>query len=104
MSGRNPHALDNFESGACRLVRTAAKALTSHGSEKAGVTSYWNSFLEDEGESNKIVTFRSNRFNIFFLMLLLCFFTSHLHDFLNQFLSPNDLLKSVKFDIGEKVY
>jgi hypothetical protein len=37
-------------------------------------------------------------------MLLLCFFTSHLQDFLNQFLSPNDLLKSVEFDIGEKVY
>jgi len=105
VSGRNPHAFNNSESGACRLVRTAAKALTSHGSEKAGVASYWNSFLEDKGESNKIVTFRSNRFNIlFFDAAALFFHKSHLQDFLNQFLSPNDLLKSVEFDISEKVY
>lgn len=105
LSGRNPQTFNNSESGACRLVRTAAKALTSHGSEKAGVASYWNSFLEDMGESNKIATFRSNRFNILFFDAAAFFFHKcHLQDFLNQFLSPNDLLKSVEFDIGEKVY
>jgi E1A/CREB-binding protein len=40
VSGRNPHSFSKSESGACRLVRTAAKALTTHGSEKAGVASY----------------------------------------------------------------
>jgi len=46
------------------LIRTAAKAFTTHGSEKSGVTSYWNSHLEEKNEKNKPVTFRSNRFNI----------------------------------------
>ena len=38
-SGRNPNAFNNSESGASHLVRTAAKALTTHGFEKAGVAS-----------------------------------------------------------------
>ena len=46
------------------MIRTAAKALTTHGSEKSGVTSYWNS----------------------------------------QWVGPNDLLKSIEYDINEKVY
>jgi hypothetical protein len=53
-------------SGASRLVRTAAKTLTTHGSEKAGVASYWQSFLDDVGQKNHLVTFRANRFNILF--------------------------------------
>jgi hypothetical protein len=28
----------------------------------------------------------------------------HLTNFLNQWISPNDLLKSVEFDINEKIY
>jgi hypothetical protein len=39
VSGRNPNAFNNSESGASHLVRTAAKALPTHGSEKAGVAS-----------------------------------------------------------------
>jgi hypothetical protein len=54
VSGRNPNAFNNSESGASRLVRTAAKALTTHGSEKAGVASYWQSFLDDVGQKNHL--------------------------------------------------
>ena len=105
VSGRNPHSFSKSESGACRLVRMAAKALTTHGSEKAGVASYWNSFLEEKGETNKIATFRSNRFNILFYDAAALFYhKSHLQDFLNQWISPNELLKSIEYDINEKIY
>ena len=100
VSGRNPNAFNNSESGASRLVRTAAKALTTHGSEKAGVASYWQSFLDDVGQKNHLVTFRANRFNILFYdSAALYFHRDHLTIFLNQWISPNDLLKSVEFDI-----
>ena len=105
VSGRNPNAFNNSESGASRLVRTAAKALTTHGSEKAGVASYWQSFLDDVGQKNHLVTFRANRFNILFYdSAALYFHRDHLTNFLNQWISPNDLLKSVEFDINEKIY
>ena len=29
---------------------------------------------------------------------------SHLQDFLNQWISPNELLKSIEYDINEKIY
>ena len=51
-TGKNPHSFGNQESGAARLVRTAAKAFTSHGSEKAGVTSYLDSYLEEKREES----------------------------------------------------
>ena len=103
-SGRNPHSFGSSESSAVRLVRTAAKAFTAHGSEKAGVASYWESFLSEKELTNKLVTFRSNRFNIIFYdAAALYYHWCHIQDFLNQWLSPNDLLKSIMFDVNEKL-
>jgi len=105
VGGRNPYSFNTNESGGCRLVCTAAKALTAHGSEKAGVASYWQSYLEDQQKKNKLVTFRSNRFNILFYdSAALYYHKDHLIDFLNQWIGPNDLLKSIEFDINEKVF
>lgn len=103
-SERNPHAFNSFESGACRLIRTAAKGLTTHGSEKAGAASYWNSFLDEMGKK-QIATFRSNRFNILFVHAAAVFYhKDHIKNFLNQWIYPNELLKSIEFDIIEKIY
>ena len=59
VSGRNPNAFNDSESGASRLVRTAAKALTTHGSEKTGVASYWQSFLDDVGQTKSPCNFQN---------------------------------------------
>lgn len=64
-SGKNPHSFGNLESSAVRLIRTSAKAFTSHGSEKAGVASHWESYLE-KSKTNHLVPFSSNRFNIIY--------------------------------------
>lgn len=69
--GNNPHTSDSSsESGCVILIRTACKAFTKHGSDKSGVASYWNSFLNSKERVSKLVTFRGNRFNMAHFMLL----------------------------------
>jgi len=104
-SVKNSHAFNLNESGSSWLVQTAPKALTTHGSEKAGMASYWNSHLKVQNEKNKLVTFGSNRFNILFYdTAALYYHKHHLINFFNQWVGPNDLLKYIEFDINEKVY
>ena len=46
-SGRNP-AFGSSENGEARLMQTAAKAFTDHGSDKSGIGAIWNTFLEQQ--------------------------------------------------------
>jgi len=95
-SVKNSHAFNLNESGGSRLVQTAPKALTTHGSEKAGMASYWNSHLKVQNEKNKLVTFGSNRFNILFYdTAALYYHKDHLINFFNQWVGPNDLLNTL---------
>ena len=55
------------ESGVVRLVRTACKALSKHGSERSGVYQSFTSYLVTNGiNSNPLAPFRGNRFNTLF--------------------------------------
>ena len=93
------------ESGTARLVRTAAKAFHPPGSDEPGVAAYFASYLLGKDDKLKIVSYRGSRFNIlFYESAALYFHRDHLTIFLNQWISPNDLLKSVEFDINEKIY
>ena len=103
-SGRNPFAFGN-ESGAARLVRTAAKAFTEHGCDKSGIASDWNTYLQQEGTNNKLETYRANRFNILFYDAAATYYhRHHIYNFISSLPEPNNLLKAVHFDIQQKVY
>ena len=55
-------------SGTQRLIRTACKAFTHRGSEQAGCSAYFRSYLRDKGIHRiALAPFRGNRFNIIFL-------------------------------------
>lgn len=55
----------NLESGVVRLVRTACKALSKHGSEQSGVYQSFTSYLESNGiKRNPLASFRGNRFSM----------------------------------------
>ncbi|XP_048751175.2 uncharacterized protein LOC125662866 [Ostrea edulis] len=103
--GRNPYSFEWKESGASRLTRTVSKALTMHGCEKSGVGSHFSTYLKDKGAKNKLITFRGHRFNHLFYAAGATY--HHLEDikvYLDSWSDPNDLLKSISFDINEKAY
>ena len=55
------------ESGTVRLVRTACKALSKHGSEQSGVYQSFTAYLLSNNiPKNPLASFRGNRFNILF--------------------------------------
>jgi len=66
------------ESGTVRLVRTACKALSKHGSEQSGVYQSFTSSLSSHGvPKNPMASFKRNCFNFFFfLMQVHCFIYS----------------------------
>ena len=64
-AGKNPFAFGP-ESGAARLIRTTAKALTERGCDMSGVSSHWLRYLEELSINNYLVSYRANRFNILF--------------------------------------
>lgn len=104
-SGKNPYSFDWKESGASRLTRTVSKALTMHGCEKSGVGSHFSTHLKEKGVKNKLITFRGHRFNHLFYAAGATY--HHLADiktFLDSWSDPNELLKSISFDVNEKVY
>ena len=62
------HAMVNkSEPGTIRLIRTACKAFSRHGSEKSGVYQHFTAFLKiNNVPRNPLASFRGNRFNIAF--------------------------------------
>ena len=96
------------ESGASRLVKTAAKAVVHpHCSDEAGIASEFISFLKGRGRYLKIVTCRGNRFNILFYDAGALYY--HWDDllsmiyYLNDWPNPNRLLLAVKEDMTNDV-
>ena len=54
------------ESGTVRLVRTACKALSKHGSEQSGVYQSFTSLSSHGVSKNPLASFKGNWFNILF--------------------------------------
>ena len=104
-SGQNPHSFEDSGSGTFRLVRTSAKALTQRGCEKSGIHSYFKTFLDGREKKNHILTYHGHRFNIVFHDAGAVFYhAGDIKDILLKWPNPNKLLKSIVFDIQEKVY
>ena len=90
------------ESGIVRLVRTACKALSKHGSEQSGVYQSFTSYLVSNGiKRNPLAPFRGNRINILFYDAGVLFYISDfvISFFRNIWQTPNQLLRAVFQDI-----
>lgn len=102
-SGRNPYAFDWKESGATRLTRTSSKALTMQGCDKSGIGSHFSTYLQSFNKTNHLISFRGHRFNhLFYAAGATYHHAQDIQNFLNTWSDPNELLKSVSFDIREK--
>jgi hypothetical protein len=100
----NPHVFQTSESGPARLVRTSVKAVHPHGSEEAGVASYFLAFLQGKGEKLNLVSYRGNRFNILFYdSAALYHHRQHLREFLSTWPNPNNLISAVLSDLSDDV-
>ena len=90
------------ESGTVRLVRTASKALSKHGSEQSGVYQPFTAYLSSHGVTrNPLASFRGNRFNILFYDAGALFTIAPLVEkfFMEVWQTPNQLLRAVLADI-----
>ncbi|XP_060585907.1 uncharacterized protein LOC132741695 [Ruditapes philippinarum] len=104
VEGKNPHAY-GAESGSFRLLRTAAKAFTKRGSDKAGVHSYFETYLAGKGIKNRMVTFHGHRINVAFHDGAAVYHhRNEIKEFLECWPEKNGLLKCIAFDINEMVY
>ncbi len=95
------------ESGVVRLIRTACKALSKHGSEQSGVYKSFTSFLESNGiKRNPLASFRGNRFNILFYDAGALYYISNLVKtfFCEVWQTPNQLLRAVLSDVQVPEY
>lgn len=102
---QNPESFQSHGSGAHRLVRSAAKAFTQRGCDKAGVHSYFEAFLRGRGQENHLLTFHGHRFNIVFYDAAAVYYhRKDITEFLNAWPNPNGLLKAVAFDIRQNVF
>ncbi|KAK6168725.1 hypothetical protein SNE40_019911 [Patella caerulea] len=103
--GKNPFAFKSNDSGTFRLARNAATALTKRGSDKNGIASYWNVFLQSRGTENALLTFHGHRINIAFYNCAAVFFHKQdICDILKDWKDPNGLLQALFFDVKEKVF
>ena len=97
-----PVLVRKSESGIVRLIRTACKALSKHGSEQSGMYQPFTTFLRSNGVArNPLATFRGNRFNILFYDAGTLFHIAPLVQkfFIEVWQTPNQLLKAVLADI-----
>jgi E1A/CREB-binding protein len=90
-------------SGTQRLVRTACKAFHSRGSEQAGCSVSFRTYLHSQGiHKVPLASFKGNRFNIFFYDSAgVYFLRSHIEEYLAEHHSGplNRLLQAVLSDI-----
>lgn len=95
------------ESGIVRLVRTACKALSKHGSEQSGVYQSFTTYLSSNNlPKNPLATFKGNRFNILFYDAGAVYHISPLIEkfFTEVWQTPNQLLRAVLADIKVPEY
>ncbi|XP_072049567.1 LOW QUALITY PROTEIN: uncharacterized protein [Amphiura filiformis] len=103
-AGKNQFAFGT-ESGAARLVRTAAKALTTRGCDMSGMGANWLTYLEELNLKNHLISYRANRFNVLFYSAAATYYhRHHIYDFISSLPDPNNLLKAVHYDIQQKIY
>ena len=99
----SPHAMVNkSEPGTIRLIRTACKAFSKHGSEKSGVYQPFTAFLKlNKIPRNPLASFRGNRFNIVFYDAGALYQIAPVAEkFLKDvWQTPNQLLKAVLADL-----
>ncbi|VDI35042.1 Hypothetical predicted protein [Mytilus galloprovincialis] len=102
-NGKNPFAFEWKESGASRFV--SSKALTLHGCEKSGVGQHFRTHLKERDIDNKLITFRGHRLNhLFYAAGATHHHLNNIIDFMESWADPNDLLKSISFDVREKAF
>ena len=97
----------NATSGTQRLIRTACKAFNHRGSEQAGCSAYFRSYLREKGiHKIPLAQFRGNRFNILFYDAAGIFYLkSHMEDYLKFYHGPlNRLLQAVLSDLSVPKY
>ena len=102
-----PVLVQKSEPGIIRLIRTACKALSTHGSEQSGVYQPFTAFLKSNGVCrNPLASFRGNRFNIVFYDAGALFYIAPLVQqfFKEVWQTPNQLLKAVLADLSVHEY
>ena len=73
------------------------------GCEKSGVGGHFSTYLKELSTTNYLITFRGHRFNhLLYAAGALYHHANDISNFLAQWSNPNELLKSVNFDITEK--
>ena len=103
--GINPYSLHSDELGTYRIARTAAELFTKRGSQAAGKPELWETFLKGRNKKNMFVTYHGHRMNItFYECVALYYHWDDVIDFLRDMPDENKLIKSVRFDIKEKLY
>lgn len=103
--GKNFYSFDWKESGVLRLIRIVSKVLIMYGCEKLGVGFYFFIYLKEKGVKNKFIIFRGYRFNYFFYVVgVIYYYLVDIKIFFDSWLDFNELLKSIFFDVNEKVY
>ena len=100
----SPHAMVNkSEPGTIRLIRTACKAFSRHGSEKSGVYQPFTAFLKlNKIPRNTLASFRGNCFNIVFYDAGALYHIAPVAEKLlkDVWQTPNQLLKAVLADLS----
>lgn len=87
------------------LIRTASKALTAHGCEKAGIGGHFSTPMKFKSMKNILTTFRGHRLNHLFHAAGTTFFhLTDIKDFLSNWSDRNDLRNSLFFDCHEIVF
>ena len=96
-----PVAFETKGSAVVRLIRTACKSFTHHGSEKSGCHADMVAYLKDKGIKLHLVDFKGNRFNIlFFNAAGVWYLREHIAKFLSDAHgTTNKLLQAVHADV-----
>ncbi len=105
--GKSKHAIQSSgESGTYRLVRTACGAFQKRGNQVAGMTQYFNAYLEELHLKTKLVQFEGNRFNVAFHNAGSVYYhKEHIYEFIhNKAPTTNRLLLAVAEDLQNKVF
>ena len=82
--GKNHYALGS-KSGGAKLVQTAAKAFTSHGSHKSGMAADWETYLEELGKTTIALSHTGGTASTY------CFTMQELHTFIATICSTSSV-------------
>ena len=100
------HGFKKSTSRSYNLLHEVSKALTTgHDYQKAGVAHYFEPYLQDKGIQNKLVSFRGERINVFFVIAGAAYYhRNHIIDFLDNHCIRKNKLTTTLGDIKEVVF